>query len=208
MLNHAGTTVAGTWLQAPVYDSLPPTIAVSDHATGIEKGKPSASKQFFVGVSTSNGSKFVTDNSNWWRWCRASCPRMSVDILETNCDQCLSMVQCCFTSTETVRFIRTELSQGPPPRLSHSSWTLKLKLYQTFLLQVPTLLTPAQIKPKSFGSRRNSFVFFFLTGADTSRSHVHTSTVLFNIISTQTFRRALTVSVDSCAEIKSVPSVA
>ena len=27
---------------------------------------------------------------------------MSVDILGENCDQCLSMVQCCFTSTETV----------------------------------------------------------------------------------------------------------
>ena len=32
---------------------------------------------------------------------------MSVDILGTNCDQCLSMVQCCFKSTETVRLIRT-----------------------------------------------------------------------------------------------------
>ena len=31
----------------------------------------------------------------WW-WCRSSCPRMSVDILGTNCDQCLNMVQCCF----------------------------------------------------------------------------------------------------------------
>ena len=41
-------------------------------------------------------------------WCRASCPRMSVDILGTTCDQCLSMVQCCFTSTETMRLIRTE----------------------------------------------------------------------------------------------------
>ena len=40
-----------------------------------------------------------------------------VDILETNCDQCLSMVQC---STKTVRLIRTE-SPGRPPRLSHSS---------------------------------------------------------------------------------------
>ena len=48
---------------------------------------------------------------------------MSVDILGTNCDQCLSMVQCCFTSTETVRLIRTE-SPGRPPRLSQSSWTL------------------------------------------------------------------------------------
>ena len=30
-----------------------------------------------------------------------------VDIFGTNCDQCVSMVQCCFTSTETVRLIRT-----------------------------------------------------------------------------------------------------
>ena len=58
----------------------------------------------------------------WWWWCRASCPRMSVDVLGTNCDQCRSMVQCCFTSTETVRLIRTK-SPGRPPRLSHSSWT-------------------------------------------------------------------------------------
>ncbi len=43
---------------------------------------------------------------------------MSVDILRTNCDQCRSMVQCCFTSTETVGLIRTE-SPGRPPRLSH-----------------------------------------------------------------------------------------
>ena len=43
-----------------------------------------------------------------------------VDILGTNCDQCVSMVQCCFTSTETVRLIRTG-SPGRPPRLSHSS---------------------------------------------------------------------------------------
>ena len=46
-----------------------------------------------------------------------------VDILGTNCDQCVSMVQCCFMSTETVRLIRTG-SPGRPPRLSHSSWTL------------------------------------------------------------------------------------
>ena len=41
---------------------------------------------------------------------------MSVDILGTNCDQCLSTVQCCFTSTETVGSIRTE-SLGRTPRL-------------------------------------------------------------------------------------------
>ena len=51
---------------------------------------------------------------------------MLADILGTNCDQYLSMVQYCFTSTETVRLIRTE-SPGRSPQLSHSSWTLNLK---------------------------------------------------------------------------------
>ena len=45
-----------------------------------------------------------------------------VDILGTNC---VCMVQCCFTSTETIRLIRTG-SPGRPPRLSHSSLTLTL----------------------------------------------------------------------------------
>ena len=44
-----------------------------------------------------------------------------VDILGTNCDQCLSMVQCCFTSTETVRLIRTG-----EPRTATSTLTLLL----------------------------------------------------------------------------------
>ena len=43
-----------------------------------------------------------------------------VDILGTNCDQCVCMVQCCFTFTETIRLIRVG-SLGRPPRLSHSS---------------------------------------------------------------------------------------
>ena len=30
-----------------------------------------------------------------------------VDMLGTNCDQCVSMVQCCFASTETLSLIRT-----------------------------------------------------------------------------------------------------
>ena len=49
---------------------------------------------------------------------------MSVDILGTSRDQCVSMVQYCFTSTETIRLVRTD-SPGRPPRLSHSSWTMK-----------------------------------------------------------------------------------
>ena len=35
-----------------------------------------------------------------------------VDILGTNCDQCVCMVQCCFTSTETIRLIRTGTLPG------------------------------------------------------------------------------------------------
>ena len=45
---------------------------------------------------------------------------MSVDILGT----CRSMVQYSFTSTETRRLVRTD-SPGRPPRLSHSSWTMR-----------------------------------------------------------------------------------
>ena len=52
--------------------------------------------------------------------CVAECPRMSVDVLGTSCDQCRSMVQYSFTSTETRRLVRTD-SPGRPPRLSHSS---------------------------------------------------------------------------------------
>ena len=50
-----------------------------------------------------------------------------VDVLEANCDQCLSVVQRRFTSTETVRLLRTG-NPGRPPWLSHSSWTLYIYL--------------------------------------------------------------------------------
>ena len=48
---------------------------------------------------------------------------MSADILGTSCDQCRSKVQYCFTSTETIRLVRTENPERPP-RLSHSTWTM------------------------------------------------------------------------------------
>ena len=70
-------------------------------------------------------SSKVFASLGWW-WCRASCSEMSVNVLGTNCDQCRSTVQCCFMSTDTIRLVRTE-SPGWPPRLSHSSWTLKWK---------------------------------------------------------------------------------
>ena len=48
---------------------------------------------------------------------------MSVDILGTSWDQCRSMVQYSFTSTETRRLVRMD-SPGQQPWLSHSSWTM------------------------------------------------------------------------------------
>ena len=53
---------------------------------------------------------------------------MSPDILGTSWDQCQSMVQYSFTSTETRRLVRTD-SPGRPPRLSHSSWTIRIMTF-------------------------------------------------------------------------------
>ena len=69
----------------------------------------------------------------------------------------------------------------------------------------------SQIKPQSFESRRNSFFsFFFLPGVDAPHVYVRAWALgcFHGLISTPTFRRALTASLDSCAEIKSAPSVA
>ena len=48
-------------------------------------------------------------------------------VLGTNCDQCVNMVQCCFTSTETIRLIRTATStftQLLNSELSPALWRL------------------------------------------------------------------------------------
>ena len=58
---------------------------------------------------------------------------MSGDILGTSWDQCRSMVQYNFTSTETRRLVRTD-SSGRPPRLSHSSWTMSIHVSGSDLL--------------------------------------------------------------------------
>ena len=47
-----------------------------------------------------------------------------VDILGTNCDQCRSMVQCCFMSTETVRPIK-----DGEPRTATSTFTQAPELW-------------------------------------------------------------------------------
>ena len=54
------------------------------------------------------------------------------------------------------------------------------------------------------------FFFNFLSGVDASHVYVRALVLgcFYSHISTRTFRRALTASLDSCAEIKSTPSVA
>ena len=49
------------------------------------------------------------------------------------------LVECCFTSTETIRIIR-DGSPGRPPRLSHSSWTLPQCAYSLQGVKVLTVL--------------------------------------------------------------------
>ena len=77
------------------------------------------------------------------------------------------------------------------------------------------LLTPAEIKPKSFESKRTLFI---LPGVDASHVHVRALALgcFYSHISTRTFRRALTASLDSwqsleegagkrCSECESSP---
>ena len=84
----------------------------------------------------------------------ASCPRMSVDILGTSWDQCMSMVQYCYTSTETTRLVRT-ISPGRPSRLSHSSWTM------TVLLLGSWSLTWTGFGKRRIRKHHSSSLFFF-----------------------------------------------
>ena len=72
---------------------------------------------------------------------------MSVDLLGTSWDQCRSMVQYSFTSTETRRLVRTD-SSGRPPRLSHSSWTMITWAYviPSFILsrRISLIISPSR----------------------------------------------------------------
>ena len=84
------------------------------------------------------------------------------------------------------------------------------QIISDFVLYLTMLLTPAQIKPKSFESRRNFFFSFLFTRGGCVYVYVRGWALgcFYSHISTRTFRRALTALLDSCAEIKSAPSVA
>ena len=107
-------------------------------------------------------------SSGFLWWCRVSCPWMSVDILGTNCDQSLSMVQCCFTSTETVRLIRTE-SPGWPPWLSHSSRTLWIPTCS------PLIYIPAQCGAQGpqRALLRCTYIHTSVRGWQENHTHLH-----------------------------------
>ena len=56
------------------------------------------------------------------------------------------MVECCFTSTETVALIRTK-SPGRPPRLSHSSWTLYVAWAKAFIPKIHPDIASLSLPP-------------------------------------------------------------
>ena len=82
-----------------------------------------------------------------------------------------------------------------------------------FLLQSPALLTQAQVKPKLISDG----IIHFFTRADSPRVYVCAPTLCYfrSLISTQTFRRALTADgqmrgdsgVTNSGRVWSVPSV-
>ena len=97
----------------------------------------------------------VSTAVRWWRWCRASCPQMSVDIIIG--DKLRPMrehgsVLLYVHRNRKARVVRTE-SPGRPPRLSHSSaWTLTAVrnkvLYKDFRVRKATQGRPEQLSNK------------------------------------------------------------
>ena len=91
---------------------------------------------------------------------------MSVDILGTRWDRCMSTVQYCFMSTETIRLVRTG-SPGWPPWLSHSSWTLIIVTDIYILVKYQSLQLAT--KPVTKGGNSQCPFFFFWVWTALSR---------------------------------------
>ena len=64
-------------------------------------------------------------------------------------------------------------SPGRPPRLSHSSWALLLRLYQAFPLEFSTLFTPSRIKLKIVVDASHVYVGAWALGC--FHSHINLS---------------------------------
>ena len=114
---------------------------------------------------------------------------MSVDILGTSWDQCVSTVQYGFTSTETIRLFRTD-SPGRPPRLSHSSWTknnLKKKNLKGCgegklqALVYDILPSTTAVFSYAIGSRKLSATEQFFVGSQTVVSLLQTTQIISDV---------------------------
>ena len=106
------------------------------------------------------GSELTPYSHSVHWWSRASCPWMLVDISGTNCDQCWSVVQCCFTSMETIGLNSSisALGEGRPPNqprahcahhllrvLNTSHHTEEEKLQTHPSIQTHTAFTPTHL---------------------------------------------------------------
>ena len=95
--------------------------------------------------------------------------------------------------------------------MRHFFYNIHIAYIRGFFFITPTLLIPTQMKPNLFESRWNFlfsclFFFFFLSllpGAYMSCAYVRAWMLccFHSLVSTQTFWRAPTASVDSCADI-------
>ena len=83
---------------------------------------------------------------------------------------------------------------------SYTIGSRKLSANEQFFVGAQTVVSLLQ----------TTFFLSFLPGVDASHVYVRALALgcFYSHISTRTFRRALTASLDSCAEIKSAPSVA
>ena len=112
---------------------------------------------------------------------------MSVDILRISWDQCVSMVQYCFTFTETMRLVRTD-SPGRPPRLSHSSWTMNTGALGLVLFQIVTLSVDYLLELRK-QTRRRDWTSFGYTSRF-SYNYIYTKTIRHLLQETQANKRS------------------
>ena len=89
---------------------------------------------------------------------------MSIDILGSSWDQYMSVVQYSFTSTKTMRLVRTG-SPGRPPQLSHSSWNMPTTYHSQTYIYIPVAVyrtyAPRNDLPR-FVKQNKKYLHFFL----------------------------------------------
>ena len=99
------------------FTSAPPSIGITSMTTNSTLG------DFKQRITTQSAIWTVHAHSSVVLLNVLRCRLTYYFLLGTSWDQCWSMVQYSFTSTETRRIVRMD-SPGRPPRLSHSFWTM------------------------------------------------------------------------------------